>query len=280
MELVAGITFDEALQKLGERSPVGSILNSAEWSRVPVALRERAFFSASVESTRWLQSRLDFLNDNLANTTALNDNGERYFVAGGRAQFIKDAQLDAVRSGLGPLDPNDAGSLKDIRSGTRLALIFDTSIESAYGFGHWKQGQDPDALDAYPAQRLIRVRAVRKPRPYHQAALKDGPRLKSDIAYWVSLNPDFGVPWPPYGWNSGCDVEGVRRAESDRLGLTKPNEVIKPVEKDFNDNLKASTQGLSSRLLDFLRAAFGQQATFEGDSVRWNSEDDDTPSEE
>ena len=269
MEFIAGIPFEEALRKLGQRSPVGSILRSAEWSRVPVALRERAFFSATIEDARWLQARMNFLEDTLAATTETNESGERYFKAGGRSRFIEEAQADAIRSGPGPLDPNDEGSIKDIRSATRLRLIYDMNMQSAQDFGRWKQGQDPDALDAFPAQRFVRVAAVRKPRPYHQAAIGQV-RRKDDLKFWVSLNHDFKVPWGPWGYNSGCDVLDVGRAESARLGLTKPNETIQPVEKDFNDHLQASTAGLASRLIGFLRSAFGDRVKFEGETVSWN----------
>ena len=82
------------------------------------------------------------------------------------------------------------------------------------------------------------------------------------------------------GFDGGMDVAEVGRDESDRLGLTKPNEHMKPVEKDFNDNLQASTRGLDPRLINFLRAAFGDRVKFEGDSVSWNAPKDSTPSEE
>lgn len=63
----------------------------------------------------------------------------------------------------------------------------------------------------------------------------------------------------------------VGRAESDQLGLTKPNETIQPFEKDFNDRLQASTTGLDSRLIGFLRSALGERAKFEGETVSWNA---------
>lgn len=270
MELVASTSYDEALSKLGERTAVGSILRSAEWARVPVDLRQRAFFSATIEDARFLQGMQDFLTDTLANTTETNADGETYFKAGGRAQFIEKFQQQAIRTGLrSTTDPGEIGTLKDIRSESRLGLIFDINLQAAQDYGYWRQGMDSDVLDAFPAQRFIRVHAVRKPRPYHQAALKDGPRLKTDLKYWIALNRDFNVPWGPWGYNSGCDVEDVGRAESDALGLTKPNETIRPALKEFNEHLAASTQGLDPSLTNLLKIAFGDQVIFENDTVRW-----------
>ncbi|HEY1771324.1 MAG TPA: hypothetical protein VGG02_13820 [Chthoniobacterales bacterium] len=286
MEFVFGLPYEEAIQKLGERSPLGSLLTSAQWANVPVALRERAFFSATVESARWLTQARQFLNDSLANTTALNENGERYFVAGGRSQFIEQLQTKAIALGLGPLDPDDAGTIEDIRSATRLALVYDTNLQSAQGYGNWKESQDSDLLDAFPSSRFVRVKAVRKPRPLHQAHLNEV-RRKDDLKFYLQMNSrsigGFGVPWPPFGFRSGMGLQDVGRAESDKLGLTTPNETIQPVEKDFNDNLQASTQNLDPKLVGFLKAAFGDRAKFEDDAVSWNvpnNGDSDQPNDE
>ena len=287
MEFVAGQTFEEALRKLGERSPVGSILRSAEWRKVPVAIRERSFFSSEVENVRFLQRSQNFLTDFQKQTRETNEAGETYLKAGGRAQFVEELQQFALREGMGSLDPEKKGTLRDIASETRLKLIFDTNLKSSQDFGYWKQGQDPDVLDAFPAQRFIRVATVMKPRDYHQDALGKV-RRKDDLQFWISLNHDFNVPWGPWGYNSGCDVEDVGREESDSMGLTSAEEQvisdqlsviseetpkagsgIRRADVDFNAHLEASTQGLNQPLMNLLKIAFGDRAQFDGDSVRW-----------
>jgi hypothetical protein len=55
MQFVAPIKFEAAIQKLGARSPIGAQLSSQQWSAVPVALRERALWSATIESLRFGQ---------------------------------------------------------------------------------------------------------------------------------------------------------------------------------------------------------------------------------
>jgi hypothetical protein len=268
MFFVRPLPFEEALNRLGDRSPIGSVLRSADWLGVPVGLRDRGFFSATVESIRFLQRAADELLDFLSGARAVNERGESYLKTGGRAQFIERMQEFAIREGMGPLDPEDAGTIRDIRSESRLRLIFDTQVKAAQDFGYWKQGMDPDVLDAFPAQRFIRVQDVKVPRDYHEEALGTV-RLKSDLDYWMSLNRDFGVPHGPWGFNSGCDVEDVGREETEDRGLLKPGEEVRPVAGEFNDRLEASTRGLKPRLLRALETIFGDQAVIDGDAVRW-----------
>ena len=251
---------------------VGAALRSADWLSVPIWLRDRAFFSATIENVRFLQRAQDEITDYLGGARGTNERGESYLKTGGRAVFIERMQAMAIREGMGPLDPNDRGTLKDIRSESRLALIFDTQVKSAEDFGNWKQGMDPDVLDAFPAQRFIRVADVKHPRPYHEEAL-EAVRLKSDLDYWVGLNRDFGVPHGPWGFNSGCDVEDVDRDEAEELGLIAPGESVEPVERDFNERLEASTRGLGERQIAALQTIFGDQVAFDGDRVKWRSAD-------
>ena len=44
----------DAVEKLLAKSPVASTLRTAEWERLPVAIRERSQFSAGVENMRVL----------------------------------------------------------------------------------------------------------------------------------------------------------------------------------------------------------------------------------
>lgn len=240
---------------------------------MPVLLRERAWFSAGVESVRFLARGQGEIDDFLTSALGVNERGETYLKAGGRAQFIERMQTFALKEGMGPLDPNDRGTLRDITSEGRLGLIFDTQVKAAYDHGYWKQGMEPGVLDAFPAQRFIRVQQVAAPRPYHQAALGTV-KLKTDTAFWVSLNHDFGVPWGPWGFNSGCDVEDVDRGEAEGMGLIGKSESLSDLgnrrpDLDFNARLEASTRGLTPRQLRALDTIFGDQVAIEGDRVRW-----------
>lgn len=261
MTFAAPILFAEALEKLRERDIMPTSLGSAEISLLPVELRERAFFSAKVESARVLQSMKDYTDDFLA-TARMEGGGLK---AHSRAEFVADMRELAIREGLGVIDPATGrisdtireSDLTDIRSFSRLQLVFDTVTESAQEYGYFEQGQDPAILDVFPAQRLIRIRPVKVPRPYHEAAL-GVIRRKDDVRYWVSLNRDFGVPWGPWGFNSGVGVEDVDRDEAVAAGAMRKSDTVKPIaSRPFNAGLSAGVQSLSGPILAALRRATG-----------------------
>lgn len=265
--------FEEAIAKLGARHPVTARLTSDEWRTVPVALRERAFFSSRVESARFLDLAKGALNDFLTGARETLPNGETVLKAGSRADFVKQMQDFATANGLGDALPGQGGkpesrAITNIRSSGRLALIFDTQIQAAHDYGYWKQGMDADVLDAFPAQKFIRVIAVKEPRLDH-APFEDKVALKTDVAFWVKINRDFNVPWGPWGWRCGHDVEDVGREEAEALGLLKPGQRVAPIDEPFNRALEASTRGLGSKALAWLKEVFGDQVYIDGDSIRW-----------
>lgn len=275
MQLTKPAEFKEAVDKLGSKSVIGSKLNSADWSEMPLALADRAFFSSQIESVRLLQTMKDGLGDFLTGAREVLPDGQVALKVGSRAEFVKQMSSLAQSLGLGPLDPDDKGTLQDITSERRIGLIFDVQTSAAYSYGNWKQGQDPDILDEFPAQRFIRETDVTKPRVIHQQ--NEGVvKLKSDLDFWMGMNSPviggFGVPWGPWGFNSGMGVEDVDRAEAEALGLIKPGEPAQPVEKAFNEKLKASVTNLDPEFIDLLKGQFGNQVKFENGAVWWKGD--------
>ena len=260
MTFTSPTPFLDAVNKLRGRNIVPSSATSAEWAQLSIALRERAFFSARVESARVLQGMRDYLEDFLTVTRLPNGS----LKAQGRAEFVANMRELAIREGLGRIDPVTGridpeireNDLTDIRSSRRLELVFDTITESSQEFGYWQQGQDPDILDVFPAQRFIRVRPVLSPRPYHQAALGEV-RRKDDLQFWLSLNRDFNVPWGPWGYGSGCGVEDVDRDDAVAAGAMKPDDQVKSVAKDFNDGLSAGIRDFDQDIADALARVTG-----------------------
>jgi hypothetical protein len=272
MQFTKPIPFKEAQAKLGKRSVIASQLTSDDWKRVPVALRERAFFSSQIENVQFLQRTKDLLGDFLTGAREevdLPDGSKSTMLkTGGRAAFVDQARAFALSQGMGPLVPEDAGTIKDIRSEQRLNLIFDTQTHAANAFGAWKQGQDPAVLDEFPAQRFIREREVKEPRDFHHSH-EGEVQLKSDLGFWRTLNQDFGVPWGPWGWGCGHDVEDVDRAEAERLGLLAPGTPVAPVVADFNDQLKASVANVDPDLQAWLKERLGDRLKWDGNAVWW-----------
>src|SRR6266567_7579383 len=89
MQFVKPLPFVDAVEKIGSRSPIGSAMLSSEWSDLPVALRERAFFSSQVESVRFLQRGRDGLVDFLQGAKVVLPSGETALATGSRAQFVE-----------------------------------------------------------------------------------------------------------------------------------------------------------------------------------------------
>lgn len=259
--------FAEAIDKLGAQSPIGAALSSSEWSDLPVELRENAFFSANVESMRFLQSAQDSIGDFLAgNVKTLND-GQTLLATGSRAAFVDQIQKLLQKMGV---DRSD-GTVRDITSSARLGLIFDIKTQQAGDYGYYRQGMDADVLNEFPASRFIRVKSVKEPRFSHEL-YQGNVYLKTDPIWSRVINQDFGVPWGPWGWGCGHDVEDVDRDETDALGLTHPGQKVLPhgdSKKSLNTNLQASAHGVEPELLQKMKDVFGDQIVIEDDVIQW-----------
>lgn len=269
MQLVKPAPYYEAIDKIGGKTPIGSAMMSAEWQDVPVALRERAMFSSRVENIRFLQRGRDSITDFLSG--ALEDTpGGPALATGGRAQFIEQMRAFALAEGMGPLDGVEPGGLRDITSERRLGLIFDVQTRQGDDYGYWRQGMQSDVLNEFPAQRFIRVQQVKQERESH-IPFENQVYLKTDPIWAKVINADFGVPWGPWGWGCGHDVEDVDRGEAQSLGLLSAGDVVEPDVKNFNENLRASTNGLDPDLLEKLKGEFGDKLIIEGDEMKWRA---------
>lgn len=236
-------------------------MTSSEWNDVPAQLRARAFFSSRVENAQFLQEARDKIQDYLKN----NRDAAGALKTGGRSKFVNDMQAWLKQRGV----VREGGGLTDITSQRRLGLIFNTQVAQAFGYGNWKAGMDPDVLNEFPAMRFIRVISVKEPRLNH-ARYQDSVFLKTDPIWYAVINQDFGVPWGPWGWGCGHDVEDVDRDEAEGLGLLGPEDVLKPDPKwNLNTGLQASVKRMDPDLVAKLKAVFGDRIKMEGDSINW-----------
>ncbi len=267
------MSYEEALDFLREKEAIGSPLTTAEWAQVPAEVRRRAFFSATLTSARVAEKMQGYIDDFLSQDRDINEDGEEYLSSQGRSEFVIKMRELLEKEGFGKvlpdgtIDPNiNDNDLRDLRSARRLQLIFDTQVEQACSYGQWLEGQDPDVLDIFPAQRFIRVRPVLAPRAYHEEAL-DTVRRKDDSKFWIGLNRDFGLPYGPWGFNSGCGVEDVDRDEAEELGVIKPDETPKPQTQHFNEKHQQSTAGLRPELKDWAEEQLDGMADFQEDKA-------------
>ena len=263
--------FEEALSFLLEKDPNPSEWSAADWAEERPAVRVRSFISSRVESARFLDRAQGMIFDYLTKVReeVTTPEGEKTTAlrVGGREDFVMLMRRFMIGEGMArpeEFQSVNQKDLEDIRSVSRLRLIFDTNVRQAYGYGQWKQGMKPAVRRAFPAARLVRVRGVLGPRPRH-AAHEGEVRLKTDLDWWAKYQNDpqiggFGVPWGPYGFHSGMGQEDVSRAEAKRLGLrfdTGGEEMKTTSLPGINDGLQFSVRGMDAgtkqKLLEELR---------------------------
>ena len=252
------IPFAEAIQAKAVRTLLPTELRTRDLAAIEPALRQRALFSAGV-------TQIDFLG---RTDTLLGDLLDGKINRADARQALK-AQLGSLGD-----DSVDNTDLTDLRSDARLNLILDTNLQQAQGFGGYVQGNQPDVLDQWPAQELIRVIDSLEKRDWSARWASAGGEffggrmiaLKSDPV-WSKLSR-FGTPYPPFDFNSGMDVQDIDRDEAEALGLIEPDAEAAPADiPDFNAELQASP----SVRADWLRTALAESlqglAKFTADGV-------------
>lgn len=260
------MVFEEAINFLLGKEDLPSEWTSKTWQDQEPDFRNKAFFSATMEKGRFLDRAHGLIFDHLAGVeeTIIQPDGTKVTARKtfDRAQFVERMQKFMLAEGM--VEPGDfakvnQNDITDVRSLSRLNLIFDTNVRQAYGFGQWKQGQVPAVLEAYPAARLVRDRGVGEPRLRHEVNL-DEVNLKNDPR-WATYhnNKDiggFGVPWGPYGFNSGVNQEDVSREEAQSLGLAVDS--VTPQDGRITDGTQAGTKrmdpDIKAKLLAELRS--------------------------
>jgi hypothetical protein len=262
-----------AVAKIKAQAPIASPLNTAGWSNAPIALRDSAFFSAKVERFRLLQRMQDRL------TTAVSALRREEGAYQTKEKFVAEMQKIAREEGLDPRNFGEVGKLgglQDVTSLRRLNLIYDTKTEQAQEFAKWKMDQDPDVLNAFPAQEFIRVSKRKHPRSDWLRRWKAAGgklyrgrmiALKTDPV-WQKLSR-FGTPWPPFDFGSGMGLRDISRRDAIKLGVMKEGERIEPIEQDFNQELQASVKDLNPKMQSALKRAFGDQVEIKDGVAKW-----------
>lgn len=276
-----------AADKILQKALVGSGMDSRQWSAVQAGLRDRAFFSATVEDVRVLGAFREAVAKVAAGEMSSSD--------------AHTAMRDALTAaGYRPPDAEDQGpgGIRNLMNERRLDLILKTNVQQARGWAQFMEGTTPGALLAYPAQRLVRVRQRKMPRDWAarwkdagdavgwQGACRDEFVALKLSPIWPELSR-FGTPYPPFDFNSGMGVEDVGRRKARELGLleeggsgesTAPNggSGARPPSAvpSFNANLQATVEGIRGDSAEgqFLKDTFGDQIDIRNGVVKWKGE--------
>lgn len=272
-----------AADKILQKALVGSSMDSRQWSAVQAGLRDRAFFSATVEDVRVLGAFREAVAKVAAGEMSSSD--------------AHTAMRDALTAaGYRPPDAEDQGpgGIRNLMNERRLDLILKTNVQQARGWAQFMEGTTPGALLAYPAQRLVRVRQRRMPRDWSarwkeagdavgwEGANRDAPVALKLSPIWARLSR-FGTPYPPFDFNSGMGVEDVGRRKARELGLLEDGETgpstenpdrPPPAPPSFNADLQATVPTMrgDSPEAEWLRAKFGDQIDIRNGAVKWKGE--------
>lgn len=229
-------TYLDGLKYLVRRKVSPGSFNSQEWAAVAPAIRQRSFFSATINSARVLHRMRSMLLDwqSGATESILTPSGgnEIAFKESGLAKFREKAAALLISEGLASPADFKNESIQNVIGASRLKLIFNTNTAQAQDFAIYQSRvSDPARIDRFPAAEFVRTPGAKVPRNLHVA--NEGQiRRFDDIQFWLEQNsPDiggFGVPWGPWGFNSYMTTFPVSRKRAEALGLVRPGEKVMP----------------------------------------------------
>lgn len=264
---IAAEPWQDAIDRLAGKTPVAAKLNNEQWARLPIAIRERAIWSATLAQAQVIQQ----IKDDLVAMKTMD-------AVDGRT-MDRSRIVERARKALRAL-PGDTDDLRDLTSFRRLQLIVDFQEQDANGYARYKADLgDPDALDVEPAYRFTRIEQRNSERldwpqrwaaafaqvngrgalRFHMVALKTSP-------IWAALSR-FGRPWPPFDWGSGMGLEGVDRFEAEDLGLLSPDDTLDGQQAidDWNAGVQASVADLDPETRSWVESVIGDIAQFTAD---------------
>ena len=227
------MSFISAVKTLFRRVPKPSYLTSAEWAALPAQKRRESFYSATIASSRVLQSARNLITNFLEDTIDPQTGG---YKVQNREDFRQMAREMMVKEGIITPEQADSGSsdITDLASNERLNLIFDTQVAMARDFSQWQNWVSSEAfINQFPAARFERLPGATRKRQRHVEA-ENEVRRWDDFAFWTYQNGEdiggFGNPYGPFGYNSYMKQTPVTRAEAERLGVIRPGEKIRPID--------------------------------------------------
>ena len=198
---MASDVLRKAIEKVRKSGRLRLTLSSDEIDRIGAGLRQRAIFSAKVANAGVLDG--------------IRDVTERV-LRGEISPLSARERLRSVveRSGYQP-PVGKAGGIEDLSSDQRLDLIVRTNRDMARGYGRFASAQK--TLDEYPYWELYRAEPRQEPRDWVRRWAEAGgrtvdgrPMAPVNSGIWTRISR-FGVPYPPFDFNSGMGVRRVSR---------------------------------------------------------------------
>ncbi len=257
------VTWADGVRRLLARGLLPTSLGTDDLRALDVGLKRRASFSARIENLQALQKINDVVKELIRGISPEDEalRGKKPLqmsVAEARFQVRKTFK----ELGVTVTDSGDVGTIKDPQSDQRINLIVSTQEQLAQGYGHFIAGHDPDILDVWPCQELVRVVDAEEPRDWEARWKRVGGQLyagrmialkNSDI--WDRLGDPaifkdgLGNPYPPFAFGSGMRVEDVSRDEAEELGvIARGTPAPLARARDVDEDAKVSLEGFDDEL--------------------------------
>lgn len=185
-------------------------LPSAYRESLPTEVNESVFFSAKCSDGRLLSAMKEYISK----------------AAKGESGYHRDDFIKRMRKALG-LRPNEGGTMmEDISSERRLRLIYETQLGKLAGKTAYANALA--LADVAPFQELRRVERRKEPRDWPSRWRDAGGSFYSGRMVapltdkiWTRISR-FGLPYPPFDYNSGMGVRSLTAVEGAKLGVPLP----------------------------------------------------------
>jgi hypothetical protein len=164
-------------------------------------------------------------------------------------QIISEQRSNIARRMLGVMlaqmgytpPPGKEDTIQDLGSDVRLDLILRTQWEMVASYGQWEGRQEAGYLEAFPCLEFYRAFPRLTMRDWPERWKAAGGRFfpgessypqgrmiaLADDPIWTTISA-FGLPFPPFDFNSGMMTEPVSRKESVALGVMQIDHAIQP----------------------------------------------------
>jgi len=244
---------------LRRKQDVPTDLTSREMAELGYQIRERAFWSATVNNAKVVNAMHRACNGFAAGKLSMSD-----------ARLAIQRALDST--GYKPAD-GTRGTIRDLNSFRRQDLILRTNLEMAQGYARLAEAQED--LDLYPCFELVRIRQSRVPRDWKTRWVSAGGRLyggrmiaEVNSPIWTKISR-FGQPYPPFDFNSGMGLRDVSRREAVELGAIGESDFAEPRDDlpSMNESLEAEISGADDALKADVSERMKGLAKWDGDRL-------------
>jgi len=258
MDLSLIAPFEEALKALAARDVLPTALDSQGLRQLGAGFHRQNFTSSQTLLTDLLDEYKSGIEAILNPTTGVSkdretaQNPEGFVTVGRNAAQVRLAAKQLLQDLGYTAAPGEQGTIKDLSSNARINLVIQTNKDISQGAGWFIQSQDPAALDAFPAQELVRIEGRKEPRDWRLrweqalAAAGDAPGIaafqasgrmiaRKDSGVWQALgdgaggyDDSLGNPFPPFAFQSGMGVRDIGYDEALALNLIQAGEAVRP----------------------------------------------------